>query len=168
MLAILAMPHAAHAELAATANLEVNAMIVRGCWINNVSTGGPAGVIASLDFGSHPQTKTGSLTAYTVEAQSFTMRCTPGTALRTQVDRGQNDYSGFRRMRLGSTNNYISYKLCSDAPCLVLITIPYDVSRVLDLTGPQSININYFASVTLSGTLPPGTYRDQVTISYIW
>lgn len=157
----------ARAETSAT--FEVAAQIVPGCLVEGLGTDGDAGHIGTLDFGSDSSLSTATHTASTLSTQAIRLRCTPGVSLIMAVDGGAHPAAGVRHLqRGGDTAARIAYSLCSDAACTQPIAIGGNAGIAVTTTNSEDIPLPLYASLTLPGALPAGTFGDTLTVTLSW
>jgi spore coat protein U-like protein len=167
-IALIAWPAAACAQSAVTsAPMLVQAEVVEGCQIGTASSG-QAGHVATLQFPSASGLESGTKHASTSAGQVATIRCTIGTDLTIRYDAGQYASGGMRRMRLGSSDHYLAYDLCSDAACSPPIAANAPTERTISESESQNIRLDIHGQVTLSGNHAAGQYTDTVTITFSW
>lgn len=170
-LAILAMAlgglPAANAET--TAQFEVSATIVPGCLVDGLGGSGHAGTIGTLDFGTDSTFSTATHTATTTTSQGIRLRCTPGVNLMIGVDGGSHAATGARHLQRGAdTTARIAYAVCRDAACNQPIAIGGSAAILITGSNSEDVLLPLFASLTLPGSLPPGSYTDTLTVTLTW
>ncbi|APW44747.1 hypothetical protein RS694_07730 [Rhodoferax saidenbachensis] len=171
------------ASAAGTMTGQLNAQMVlqAGCIISGAPGAGSSGVnFGTLDFGSHPSTFTGVLTAAANGgaggAGATQITCsTDITALNVSVSGGNNVGqgaavgTGARAMKLG-TSTYLPYDVYSDSA----LTTPYptaasSVGVVLPGTGaPFPLPIFGRINKTSVNAMPSGTYTDVLQVTLSW
>jgi spore coat protein U-like protein len=150
-----------------SATFDVTASIALGCWIYGIGQSATLGNVASLDFGTVPARIAASVDANTLSSQSFTMRCTPGTNVTMQTNEGRNAVGTTRRLRMGTTENYIEYRLCRDPSCVSAMSRNDSfLITVLPTTG--DIKFDFYAKANVLANLPAGVYTDDVTVTLTW
>lgn len=152
-----------------SAEFGVAAEIVAGCLVDGLGDSGDAGPIGTLDFGSDSTFSTATHSASTTASQAIRLRCTPGVALSMAVDGGAHAASGMRHLQLGADSAArIAYALCSDAACNQPIAIGGSAAVTVDGANSEDVLLPLYASLTLPGALPPGTYTDTLTVTLTW
>lgn len=158
---------AANAET--TAQFEVSATIAPGCLVDGLGSSGHAGTIGTLDFGTDSTFSTATHTATTTTSQGIRLRCTPGVNLMMGVDGGSHAATGARHLQRGSdTAARIAYAVCRDAACNQPIAIGGSAGIPITGANSEDVLLPLFASLTLPGSLPPGTYTDTLTVTLTW
>ncbi|MDZ3831313.1 MAG: spore coat U domain-containing protein [Sphingopyxis sp.] len=152
-----------------SAQFDVTASVVAGCLVDGLGDSGNAGLIGTLDFGVDSSLSTATHLASTNGSQSIRLRCTPGVDLMVGVDGGTHAAVGARNLqRGGDTASRIPYSLCSDAACIQPIAIGGTASVAVTGANSDDVRLPLFASLTLPGNLPPGTYTDTLTVTLAW
>ncbi|WP_395397572.1 spore coat U domain-containing protein [Novosphingobium sp. BL-8A] len=154
---------------ATTAQFDVTATITPGCLVDGLGTSGNAGQFGTLDFGTDSTFATRQHTATTTASQTVRLRCTPGVTLSMTVDGGAHASSGQRNLQQSTTTTArVPYALCRDAACTLPIAIGTPVTTTIATTNSEDVRLPLYASLTLPGTLPPGTYTDTLTVTLTW
>lgn len=157
------------AKAETSAQFEVSATIAAGCLVDGLGSSGHAGTVGTLDFGTDSTFSTATHTATTTAAQAIRLRCTPGVNLTMGVDGGSHAATGARHLqRGGDPAARIAYALCRDAACNQPIAIGGSVAMLITGANSENITLPLFASLTLPGGLPPGTYTDMLTVTLTW
>ncbi|CAN7390102.1 Csu type fimbrial protein [Variovorax sp. LjRoot178] len=114
-----------------------------------------------LSFGSHA----GPITSAQDNTSSVTMICRNRTAWNLGLDNGQNHDGGTRRMRLGSTGNYVSYQLFRDSSHNLAwgSTIGTDTATGTGTGSAQSQTV--YGHVPATQNVPAGSYSDTITVT---
>jgi spore coat protein U-like protein len=158
---------AARAET--TAQFDVSATITPGCLVDGLGSSGNAGTIGRLDFGTDSTFSTAAHTATTTSGQAIRIRCTPGVSLMMNVDGGGHAAAGARHLQRGAdTAARIAYAVCRDAACSQPIAIGGTTAIAVTGTNSEDVRLPIYGSLTLPGTLPPGTYTDTLTVTLTW
>lgn len=159
--AIMTASLAAPAGAQITGTIEAKLLLTSTCTINTaVFTGTaphPTATYSALDFGT-------TTTAFTeIEGStSLSYTCSQGSSPKITLSGGTNPDTTDRRMRLGATGHYVSYKLYSDSNRTV--DIPLDGE--LSLTGNNTATTLTIYGRAFGGTgLSIGTYTDLVTVT---
>ena len=156
-----------HAET--NAEFDVSAEIVAGCLVDGLGGSGQAGTIGTLDFGSDSTFSTATHSATTTANQAVRLRCTPGVSLMMSVDGGAHAASGQRHLQFGANGGArIAYSLCRDAGCGQPIAIGASTSLTVGPADSDDVRLPLYATLTLPGTLPPGTYDDMLMVTLSW
>jgi spore coat protein U-like protein len=115
----------------------------------------------NLEFGS----VAGTITANRDQTSTLTFTCTGRTAWNVGLDNGQNASGSFRRMRLGTSNNYVTYDLYRDAARTQRwgTTIGADTATGTGSGSAQSLTVH--GRVPATQAVPAGLYRDVVTVT---
>lgn len=119
---------------------------------------------AALGFGSHP----GPITAAYDGQTTLDMLCRTGTAWTLGLDNGQNGDAGGRRMRLGSSTDFVRYALYRNPGRTLVWGSNAGVDTVAGTgTGSNQATIVY-GRVGAGQNVPPGNYQDviRVTVTY--
>ncbi|HMQ19691.1 MAG TPA: spore coat U domain-containing protein [Sphingopyxis sp.] len=157
----------AHAET--SASFDVTASIVPGCLVDGLGSSGDAGLIGILDFGEDSSLSTATHGAALASTQTIRLRCTPGVEVTMGIDGGAHADAGSRHLQRGTdTAARIVYTLCSDAACAQPIAIGADTAITVTGANSDDVRLPLFASLTLPGALPPGTYSDTLTVTLSW
>lgn len=157
----------AHAET--TADFHVAAQVVPGCLVDGLGSSGNAGTIGTLNFGTDSTFSTATHTATTTGNQAIRLRCTLGVALMMSIDGGGHAATGVRHLQRGSNSAArIAYSLCRDAGCSQPITIGGAAPVTVNGANSNDVRLPIFASLTLPGGLPPGTYTDTLMVTLTW
>ncbi|WP_221937255.1 spore coat U domain-containing protein [Novosphingobium aerophilum] len=174
-LAILVAPCVAAAMLPAaaradtTAQFAVTANITAGCLVDGLGSSGNAGLVGRLDFGVDSTFSRATRTATSTATQAIRLRCTPGVNLTMTVNGGNHAASGMRNLQRGTdASARISYALCRDAGCTQPIAIGGAPAVPVTGTNSEDVRLPIYGSLTLSGTLPPGTYTDSLIVTLSW
>jgi len=161
------MPPVVRAETSAV--FDVAANIVPGCLVDGLGASGEAGHIGSLDFGTDSTFSRATRAASTSASQVIRLRCTPGVSVMMTIDGGDHAEAGARHLQLGAdTGARIAYNLCSDAACTQSIAIGGNAAITASAANSEDIRLPIFATLVLPGALPPGTYRDTLTVTLTW
>lgn len=121
-------------------------------------------IIASADnlgFGS----VAGTIAANRDQTSALTFTCTGRTAWNVGLNNGQNASGNSRRMRLGTSNNYVTYELYRDAAHTQRwgTTIGIDTATGTGSGGAQSLTV--YGRVPATQAVPAGLYRDVITVT---
>src|SRR5690606_3013551 len=114
-----------------------------------------------LSFGTVP----GFITSSHDQTSAITFTCTRRTAWHVALDDGQHATGGSRRMRMGSTGNYVSYELYRDPARSQRwgTSIGNDTVSGTGTGSAQSLTV--YGRVPAPQTLPAGNYHDVVTVT---
>jgi spore coat protein U-like protein len=172
---------AASASGTMSGQLNTQMVLQAGCIISGAPGAGSSGVsFGTLDFGSHPSTFTGVLTATANGgaggAGATLITCsTDITTLTVSVSAGNNAGqgssvgTGARAMKTGAST-YLPYDVYSDAA----LTTPYPTAAtaigvVLPGTG-AAFALPIFGRVNKTNTnaMPSGTYSDVLQVTLSW
>lgn len=158
-------PALAATQIAATADINVSATVVRGCQVYlapNQKTLIPFGV---LDFGTHPPTRTGTASVMAAGgASQAQIQCTPGTTLKVLADWGQHAVSTQRYLANGALR--IPYTLTLMSGSNPPLTPTTEANMVMTGT-PTPLPVR--GTVTFPGNgLTPGLYTDTVQVTLSW
>lgn len=157
----------AHAET--TAQFDVAATITSGCLVDGLGESGHAGTIGTLDFGTDSTFSTATHSASIATNQMIRLRCTPGIALAMSIDGGDHAAAGVRHLQLGANSSArVAYAVCRDAGCTLPIPIGGSTSVAVTPVNSDDVRLPLFATLTLPGALPPGTYSDALTVTLTW
>jgi spore coat protein U-like protein len=117
--------------------------------------------VTDLSFGSHA----GPITSAQDNTSSITMICRNRTAWNLGLDNGQNHDGSTRRMRLGGTDNYVSYQLFRDNNRSLAwgSTIGTDTAAGTGTGSAQSQTV--YGRVPASQNVPAGSYSDTITVT---
>jgi len=152
-----------------SSTFDVAAEIVPGCRVDGLGASGDAGRIGTLDFGTDSTFSTATHSATTTTNQTIRLRCTPGVNLAMSVDGGGHAAAGLRHLQRGaSPAARIAYALCRDAGCTQPIAIGGNVAVAVSGASSEDVRLPLYASLTLPGALPPGTYADVLTVTLSW
>lgn len=115
----------------------------------------------NLEFGS----VAGTIAADRDQTSTLTFTCTGRTAWNVGLDNGQNASGNSRRMRLGTSNNYVTYELYRDAARTQRwgTTIGTDTATGTGSGGVQSLTVH--GRVPATQAVPAGLYQDVVTVT---
>ncbi|AMM24257.1 hypothetical protein AX767_07775 [Variovorax sp. PAMC 28711] len=115
---------------------------------------------SNLQFGSNA----GAITAPLDNASSVALTCRRGTAWTLGLDDGQNFSGGTRRMRKGTSTDFVAYQLYRDSGR----TTPWSTTGAGVATGtgtgtsmPQAV----YGRVPAPQNVPAGEYLDVVTVT---
>lgn len=179
LLACITAPALASGSMAGQLNAQVT--LQSGCIVSGAPGAGTSGVnFGTLDFGAHPATFTGVLTATPSGgaggAGATQILCSPDvTALSISVSSGNNAGqgaavgTGARAMRLGTTN-FLPYDIYSDAG----MTNAYPVSgSALGVVLPGSgaalpLPIYGRINKTSANAVAAGAYTDVLQVTLSW
>jgi len=151
------------------AEFGVTAEVTPGCLVDGLGASGDAGTIGTLDFGTDSTFSTATHNASTTASQPIRLRCTPGVALMMTIDGGAHAASGSRHLQLGGdAASRIAYSLCRDAGCTQPIAIGSGTAVTVTGANSDDVRLPIFASLTLSGALPPGFYTDTLMVTLAW
>lgn len=157
------------AQAATQALFDVTARVSPGCLVDGLGTSGNAGRIGTLDFGTVSTFSTQRRTATTTTGQAIRLRCTPGVNLVMTIDSGAHAVSGQRNLqRTGTTTARIPYALCRDAACTLPIVAGTGYGTGVTSATSEDVRLPIYAALTPSGTMPPGTYTDTLTVTLTW
>lgn len=152
-----------------TAEFDVTARIVPGCLVDGIGGNGHAGAIGMLDFGSDSTFSTATHGAAMTASQAIRLRCTPGVTLTMSVDGGSHADLGSRHLRHETDGAArIAYSVCRDAGCSQPIAIGGSAAVAVTGANSEDVRLPLYASLTLPGALPPGTYADTLTVTLSW
>ncbi|WP_232494685.1 spore coat U domain-containing protein [Novosphingobium kaempferiae] len=152
-----------------TAQFDVTATVTAGCLVDGLGGSGNAGRVGVLDFGTDSTFSTATRTATTTTGQAIRLRCTPGVSLTMSIDGGAHFANARRNLQRGTTTTArIGYTLCRDAACNQQIAVGTAVPVTVTGTNSEDVRLPIYGSLTLPGTLPPGTYTDTLTITLTW
>lgn len=158
---LIAASTACPAAAQITGTIEAKLVLTSTCTINTaVFTGTaphPTATYSALDFGT-------TTTAFTQidGSTSLSYTCSEGSAPKITLSGGSNPNATDRRMRLGATSHYVSYKLYSDSNRTV--DIPLDGELALSGNNTATTLTIYGRALGASG-LSVGTYTDLVTVT---
>lgn len=157
------------AEAATSILFDVTARVSPGCLVDGLGASGNAGRIGTLDFGTVSTFSTQRRTATTTTGQAIRLRCTPGVNLVMTIDGGAHAVSGQRNLqRTGTTTARIPYALCRDAACTLPIVAGTGYAPGVTSANSEDVRLPIYAALTPSGTMPPGTYTDTLTVTLTW
>lgn len=164
-LAALGLPLPAVADT--SASFEVTASIVDGCEINGAlpPNDQAVGEIGFLDFGSHSALATGPVTASLTPAAGLVLRCTPGVSLTMSTDGGLHE-DGTRNLQDTAGSSRLPYRLYRDAGFSQEMLAGQ--ASAVSLTAGEPVALLIYGRLSLTGTLPPGTYDDTVVVTLNW
>ncbi|MEE4450991.1 spore coat U domain-containing protein [Novosphingobium resinovorum] len=163
------LAHVTPARADTTAQFDVTATVTPGCLVDGLGASGNAGRIGVLDFGVDSTFSVATRTATTTTGQAIRLRCTPGVGLTMSIDGGGHAAAGGRNLQRGATATArIPYRLCRDAACTLPIAIGTAVPVTVTSATSEDVRLPVYGSLTLPGTLPPGTYTDTLTITLTW
>lgn len=163
----IGLPRPADAET--TAQFDVTATVTPGCLVDGLGSSGNAGRIGVLDFGTDSTFSNATRTATTTTGQAIRLRCTQGVSLTMSIDGGAHFANSRRNLQRGTTTTArIGYTLCRDAACNQQISVGTAVPVTVTATNSEDVRLPIYGSLTLPGTLPPGTYTDTLTITLTW
>jgi spore coat protein U-like protein len=134
---------------------QVSAEVVEGCAISG-STSQSGIDFGTLDFGSHPSTASGQVSAVASHGLgTFQLTCSPGTELSLSVDGGQHSESQVRNLKHATGSQKVAYQLYLDSnhgtPLLPSMPV------VIPVPESGQLAIPIYGSLTLSGAaLPSG------------
>ncbi len=113
-----------------------------------------------LQFGSNA----GAISATLDNASSIALTCRRGTAWTLSLDDGQNFSGGTRRMRLGTSANYVAYQLYRDSGR----TTPWGATGAGVATGTgtgSAASQAVYGRVPAPQNVPAGQYQDVITVT---
>lgn len=156
------------ADAATSQTFDVTATVTPGCLVDGLGASGNAGQIGTLNFGTASTFSTQQRTATSTTGQTMRLRCTQGVTLRMTIDGGTHSSSGQRNLQRAATTSRIPYTLCRDAACTLPIAIGTAYTTAITTTNSEDVRLPIYATLTLPGTLPPGTYTDTLTVTLAW
>lgn len=139
-----------------TANLNIQAVVVNACSVTD----------AALNFGTIDPAA-GTITPGTT---NINVTCNLGTSFAVGLDDGANVSSGARRLRRGSSTEYLDYELYKDVSISGRFGDAVTSERVSALTGlgiaPNVIAV--YGHIPSGQAASAGTYSDtvQITVYY--
>lgn len=115
----------------------------------------------NLEFGSVP----GTILSNRDETSAVTFTCTNRTAWNVGLDNGLHAAGAIRRMRRGSTPDYVRYELYRDEPRNLRwgTTTGSDTAAGTGTGASQSVTV--YGRVPSGQTVPAGSYTDTVTVT---
>lgn len=144
-------------------NFDVTATIVPGCAI----TTGTSGALGVLNFGTRSGVATGQVSTQLVPNASFTLACTPNTALSMKINGGGN-YTTVRHLLRSGGTQVLPYRLYSSSSLAANSEIGLNQSVSIAYTDSNNITLPLYGVVQLSGFSPAGSYTDQLTVTLTW
>lgn len=118
-------------------------------------------VINNLNFGAVP----GIISSNYDQATNFSFICTKTTPWKVSLDNGLHASGSTRRMRLGATNNYVTYELYRDSGHGLRWGNTLDVDTVNGAGTGISQNLTVYARVPAPQSVPSGNYSDTITVT---
>ena len=132
----------------ATGSMTVSTTIASSCSVSNIS---------NVSFGII----TGQSISSTDATGSFDVTCTTGTSYSIALNSGQNVTGSTRRMRIGSTANYLTYEIYSNSGRTTVWS-----TAITGFTGTNSAQTHIAYARLPSQIAPaPGSYTDTITIT---
>lgn len=119
------------------------------------------GTTTDLDFGAIP----GLIRSDHDQTSTISLNCTRRTAWNVALSNGQNAVDSTRRMRLGSTGNYVDYELYRNAGRTLRWgqTVGGDTETGTGEGTAQSLTVH--GRVAAPQNVPAGNYRDTVIVT---
>ena len=139
----------AHAAGTASDTMNLQATVVANCTISS----------ADIDFGDYDLVVANASAAADANGD-VTTACTLGSAPTLSISTGNNFNAGTRRLRQGTSSDYLNYSLYSDN----YTTLWVDGVAVTTPTGAAVTN-NIRARLPGGQNKPVGIYNDAVTIT---
>jgi spore coat protein U-like protein len=117
-----------------------------------------------LDFGSVP----GFITSNVDQLSTIGLTCTLRTAWQLGLSNGDNATGNLRRMRLGTTDQYVNYELYRDSGRSTRWGSSVDTDTLQGTGTGASQTATVYGRVQAGQTAAPGSYSDRVivTITY--
>lgn len=160
--ALLAVSLFAVAPVASAANASASFGVQ--LTVQNLCTISANSAATALNFG----TVIGNITSnIDTPSTDLTINCNGGVPYQVGLNDGNNVSTGQRRMRLGTTANYVNYNLYSDSGR----TAPFGATTATDVDGTGNgldRTITVYGRVLSGQSVPAGVYSDTVlaTIEY--
>lgn len=145
----------------------MTASVVDGCEINGAlpANGQAVGEIGVLDFGSHSALAIETVTASLTSAAGLMLQCTPGVTLTMSTDGGLHD-DGTRNLQDTAGTSRLPYRLYQDAGFSQEMLAGQ--ASAVSFTAGEPVALLIYGRLSLTGTLPPGTYDDTVVVTLNW
>ncbi|SDK12668.1 Spore coat protein U (SCPU) domain-containing protein [Pseudomonas delhiensis] len=163
LLLLLAHAGAQQAGAATQASFRVSASVTQGCLVSQAAPGS-GNDFGRLDFGRHPSSTSGTISARLLPNDAITLDCTPGVKLRMTVDGGQHLDGGLRHLGAGQAR--LAYRLYRDAG--LSQEIPVGASVPIDYSDAGAIALPINAALRLPGNQTAGRYHDRLTVTLSW
>lgn len=114
-----------------------------------------------LDFGSIP----GLITANRDQTSVLSMICTGRTAWNVGLNNGLNASGAIRRMRQGTSGNYVNYELYRDPGRLNRWGTTIGTNTVPGTGTGLEQTLTVYGRVPATQTVPAGSYSDVITVT---
>lgn len=137
------------------------ATIQNGCL---VSGSGSSPQFGTLNFGTVSALATNVVSTSITASTSYTLNCTPNMSLTMSIDGGVH-YNSARQVALN--NKTLIYRLYSDPAYQNSIGVNQNVT-IGSVGAGTNITLPVYAQLQLTGTVPPGTYTDTLTVTLSW
>lgn len=134
----------------ATGSFNVQVVIQETCQVSSPST-------TTLNFGT--QTLLNANVDNQVDIQ---VQCTSGTDYDVSLDQGQN---ASRRMRQGTTSNYVSYQLYENSTRSTVWRTAAQTAPYTYIANGSAQNVTIYGRIPVQATPPAATYTDVVGIT---
>lgn len=118
-------------------------------------------VATDLDFGSVP----GLITANRDQTSVLSMICTGRTAWNVGLNNGLNASGAIRRMRQGTSGNYVNYELYRDPGRLNRWGTTIGTNTVPGTGTGLEQTLTVYGRVPATQTVPAGSYSDVITVT---
>lgn len=164
MLMCLYLPiTSSYAETLAAPNATtINLTITKSCTLNSQT--GPASVnLGTLNFGSVSGLPSPVFANAHGAPNGISVRCTPNTPVNVKINKGLNESGGLRRLRRGSTSDYLTYEIYTNAARTNIwnSTTGWSYTFLDDVTRYFPI----YGRVHAQPTAVAGTYTDQLAVT---
>jgi spore coat protein U-like protein len=114
-----------------------------------------------LDFGSVP----GFITSNVDQLSTIGLTCTLRTAWQLGLSNGNNANGSTRRMRLGTSDQYVNYELYRDSGRSIRWGGSLDTDTVPGTGTGTSQAATVYGRVLAGQTVAPGSYSDIITVT---
>lgn len=107
----------------------------------------------------------GSISANQDQTSTIGLTCTNRTPWQLGLNNGQNAVGNLRRMRLGTTGNYVNYELYRNAGRTLRWGNTLDTDTLTGTGSGLTQTIDVFGRVPPPQTVPAGDYKDVITVT---
>lgn len=107
----------------------------------------------------------GSISANQDQTSTIGLTCTLRTPWQLGLNNGQNASGSIRRMRLGTTSNYVNYELYRNAGRTLRWGNTLDTDTLTGTGSGLTQTIDVFGRALAPQTAPAGNYKDVITVT---
>lgn len=107
----------------------------------------------------------GPISANQDQTSTIGLTCTLRTPWQLGLNNGQNASGSIRRMRLGTTSNYVNYELYRNAGRTLRWGNTLDTDTLTGTGSGLAQTIDVFGRALAPQTVPAGNYKDVITVT---